>query len=152
VDRKILHHVVSDQVVSPLLDYLYYNLLMPQKSKLNLPPLNLGSESLGQRLTRFRKERGLTQVQLAAKIGLTQNLVSAYECDRLGIQADMLARFAIALDVSADDLLGLKRSRRPDFSLSLPLLRRLKKIQSLPPFQQKTLLKTIDMFLIAADK
>ena len=92
---------------------------MPQKSKLNLPPLRLGQQSLGQRLAHFRKAAGLTQVQLAAKIGLTQNLVSAYECDRLGMQADMLARFAIALDVSADDLLGLQRSYLPGLRLVL---------------------------------
>lgn len=125
---------------------------MPKKSTLNLPPLNLGAESLGQRLTRFRKERAFTQVQLAAKIGITQNLVSAYECDRLGMNAEMLARFALALDISADELLGLKQKRRAEDKPSLPLLRRLKKIQDLPPFQQKTLLKTIDMFLKAADK
>jgi transcriptional regulator with XRE-family HTH domain len=125
---------------------------MPHKSKLNLKPLNLGPDSLGQRISHFRKQRGLTQVQLAQKIGITQNLVSAYECDRLGLQADMLARFAIALDVSADSLLGLNRSARSLDAPSLPLLRRFIKIQSLPPFHQKALLKTIDMFLKAADK
>jgi hypothetical protein len=72
-----------------------------------------------------------------------------YECDRLGLQAYMLARFAIALDVCADSLLGLKRSARSFDSLTF--LRRFIKIQSLPPFHQKTLLKTIDMFLKAAD-
>jgi transcriptional regulator with XRE-family HTH domain len=126
---------------------------MPNKSKLKLPPINLGSESLGQRLARLRKQRSLTQVQLAAQMGLTQNLISAYECDRLGLQAQMLARFALALNVTADEILGLRRSRRSDDdSPSLFLLRRLKKIQALPPFQQKTLIKTIDMFIKAAEK
>jgi transcriptional regulator with XRE-family HTH domain len=124
---------------------------MPKKSRLNLPPLNLGNDTLGQRLARFRKQKGLTQVQLAQMIGLTQNIVSAYECDRLGMQTDMLVRFALALHVSSDQLLGLKRPRRSVDSLSLKLLYRLKKIQALPPFQQKALLKTIDMFIIAAD-
>lgn len=125
---------------------------MPKKSRLNLPPISLGNESLGQRLARFRKQRTMTQTQLADIIGLTQNLVSAYECDRLGMQADMLVRFALALDVSADELLGLKRHRRNEYVPSLMLLLRIKKIQALPPFHQKALLKTIDMFLKAADK
>jgi transcriptional regulator with XRE-family HTH domain len=128
---------------------------MPYKSKLKLPPLNLGTESLGQRLARWRKQRAFTQVQLAARMGLTQNLISAYECDRLGLQAEMLARFALALDVSADELLGLRRSRRSDAHEDAPplnLLRRLKKIQALSPFQQKALIKTIDMFIKAAEK
>ena len=38
---------------------------MPRKSRLKLPPLDLGKETFGQRLTRLRKERGYTQVTLA---------------------------------------------------------------------------------------
>ena len=130
---------------------------MPKKSTLNLPPLSLGDESFGARLARLRKARGLTQVQLAQNMGLTQNLISAYECDRLGMQAEMLARFAIALEISADLLLGLPafHTAVPTDAVhadapSLPLLRRLKKIQALSASHQKALLKTIDMFLKAA--
>ena len=47
-----------------------------------MPPLKLVSpESLGQRLARFRKEHGLTQVQLADKVGIIQSLVADYERD-----------------------------------------------------------------------
>jgi transcriptional regulator with XRE-family HTH domain len=130
---------------------------MPKKSTLNLPPLSLSDESFGHRLARLRKARGFTQIQLAHSMGLTQNLISAYECDRLGMQAEMLARFAIALEVSADLLLGLpsfhsaiQHTADQADSPSLPLLRRLKKIQALSPSHQKALLKTIDMFLKAA--
>jgi transcriptional regulator with XRE-family HTH domain len=80
---------------------------MPTKRKLVLPPINLGSESLGQPLARLRKQRSLTQIQLALKMGLTQMIISAYECDRLGMNAEMVARFALALDVSADEIVGL---------------------------------------------
>src|SRR5262249_30184010 len=124
---------------------------MPTKSKLKLPPLNLGNETLGSRLARFRKLRALTQVQLALKMGLTQNLISAYECDRLGMQAEMVVRFALALGVSSDELLGLKsssllsrKSSKPSkssklFIPSLKIIRRLNLIESLPSSQQKTL-------------
>ncbi len=40
-----------------------------------------------------------------------QVLVSDYELDKLGLYHDMVARFAQALDVSADELLGLKASK-----------------------------------------
>jgi DNA-binding XRE family transcriptional regulator len=56
---------------------------MPRESTLKLAPLPRGKESLGQRLARFRKERGYTQTELAAKIGLIQALVSDYERDKL---------------------------------------------------------------------
>lgn len=81
---------------------------MPRRLKLKLPPLNLGTESFGQRLARLRKERGYTQKELAEKMGIIQVLISDYKRDKLRLHAEMLTRFAQALDVNADDILGLK--------------------------------------------
>ena len=72
---------------------------MPKKSKLELPPLSLGAETNGQRLARIRKARGLTQVELADKMGLIQALVSDYERDKLRLNAEMAVRFTLALGV-----------------------------------------------------
>ena len=122
------------------------------KSHLNLPPLKLTTEeSFGQRLARIRKERGLTQVQLADKIGLTQALVTSYERNRLRMHSEMIARFALALGVSADDLIGLPSKRKSSAQkvtkLSLKIIRRLQRIEVLPGPQQKALLRSIDMLL-----
>ena len=35
---------------------------------LKLPPLDLGHETIGRRLARVRKERGVTQVELAYEL------------------------------------------------------------------------------------
>ena len=78
---------------------------MPRKRTLKLPPIDFGTETPGQRLARLRKERGFTQVQLAEQVGIIQSLVSDYETDRLKLSAEMVVRFAMALDVSTDDLL-----------------------------------------------
>lgn len=125
---------------------------MPTKRKLILPPINLGSESLGERLARLRKQRSLTQIQLAQKMGLTQMLISAYECNRIGLNAEMVARFALALDVSADEIVGLQRPPHYPEKTSLKIIRRLNKILDLSPSQQSALFKTIDMFIKAAEK
>lgn len=126
---------------------------MPRRSRLTLPPLNLGKESIGQRIARLRKERGYTQAELSEKIGIIQALISDYERDKLRLHAEMVVRFAQALEVSTDEILGLNGSRKnEDTKLSLKLLRRSKKIEELPPSQQKTLLKTIDTFLKGAEK
>ena len=125
---------------------------MPTKRKLILPPINLGSESLGQRLARFRKQRSLTQIQLAHNMGLTQMVISAYECNRIGLNAEMVARFALALDVSADEIVGLIRPALCPPNSSLKIIRRLNKILALPPALQSALFKTIDTFIKAADK
>ena len=125
---------------------------MPQISKFKLPPLQLGKETLGERIARFRKEKGHTQVELAQKIGITQVLVSDYERGRLRPHYEMIIRFAMALGITSDDLLGLKQTKNEDNKPSRNLLRRLKKIDDLPLSQKKTLLKTIDTFLKAAEK
>ncbi len=126
-------------------------LTMPRKSRLKLPPIDLGKESLGERLLRLRKERGYTQVELAAKVGIIQALISDYERDELRMHAEMVARFSVALSITADELLGLSEGpeskRGAQSKLSLKLVRRLQKLEQLPSNKQKALLQTIDMFL-----
>ena len=125
--------------------------VMPRPSTLKLPPIDLGDESLGQRIARFRKQSGLTQVQLAKKMGLTQALISSYESGRLRLHAELLARFAKALNVTADVLLGLKANGdEGNHKFALKLVKRMKKIEKLPAAQQKILLSTIDNFLKGA--
>ena len=133
---------------------------MPRKSKLKLPVLELGEETTGHRIARIRKERGYTQNELAERIGTIQALVSDYERDKLRLNAEMAVRFAIALEVSTDELLGLlsmtsngkMQTKNAAKKTSRRVLRRLEKIQSLPPHQQTVLLKTIDTFIKAASK
>ena len=116
---------------------------MPKVSRFELPPIDFGGETLGQRIARIRKERGFTQVELAAKIGIIQTIVSAVEGDERKLSAEMAVRFAQALDVGMDDLLGTgkeKKGRKP----ARKILRRLEKIETLPRTQQIAILKTID--------
>jgi transcriptional regulator with XRE-family HTH domain len=126
--------------------------VMPRKSSLNLPALDLGVESVGQRIARIRKERGYTQIELAERIGTIQALISDYERNKLRLNGEMAVRFALALEVTTDELLGLQpravRSRKP----SRKILRRLEQIEKLPQAQQAILLKTIDTFIKAAGK
>jgi transcriptional regulator with XRE-family HTH domain len=82
---------------------------MPHKSKYILESLNLGNETIGQRIAIIRKAKNLTQKELAQKIGITRALVSNYEIGRIRLYDEMVTRFAIALEVSADEILGLKK-------------------------------------------
>lgn len=116
---------------------------MPQKPGFTLQPLPV-AESVGSRIGYFRKKRGLTQAGLARLIGITNVLVSHYERNRLRINNDMLARFALALKVSADDLLGLKKSKTPAPEISLRFLKRLLIIETLPENQKKSIIRSLD--------
>jgi transcriptional regulator with XRE-family HTH domain len=80
---------------------------MPHKSKLNLKPILIGDESIGKRIAKLRKSKGLTQQQLALKMGILNYLISDYETERRRLYDEMLIRFAIALEVSLDYLVGL---------------------------------------------
>ena len=65
--------------------------------------------TLGERLSAVRERRGLTQAEVAQRAHLPQQAISRLECvDRTHVRSDVLARLAIALDVSADVLLGLR--------------------------------------------
>jgi transcriptional regulator with XRE-family HTH domain len=121
------------------------------KRKLKLPPLKLESdESFGERLSRIRKEKGFTQVELAEKVGLIQSLITDYELDRIRLNAEMICRFAGVLGITSDELLGLKKAAPVKNDLSLRLVRRMQKFGLLPSAQQKALLQTIDVYLKGA--
>ncbi len=126
---------------------------MPRRSRLQLSPVLQDKESIGARLARIRKEQGYTQVELAERIGIIQALVSDYERDKLRLNAEMLVRFAQALNVSADAILGLTADKRVTSKApSLKILRRLNRIASLPPSKQKAFLQTIDALLKVQQK
>jgi len=124
---------------------------MPKKSRLKLMPVSFGKETLGQRLARLRKERGLTQKDISERTGLTQGLISDYERDRLRLTAEMTVRFVEAIGITADELLRphRKNGHAPKRQPSLQLIRRMEQIESLPRYQQRALLTTIDGFLAA---
>jgi transcriptional regulator with XRE-family HTH domain len=120
---------------------------MPRVSRLTLPPIDTGNQTIGERVARIRKERGFTQVELAEKIGIIQTIVSAIEKGTLKLSAEMAVRFAVALEVSTDDLLMPAKKKAQSAKPSRKVLRRVERIESLPPHHQQTVLKSIDMML-----
>lgn len=104
-------------------------------------------ETIGQRLARLRKERGITQVELAAELGVTQSHVSEWERGNLRLHGELIAAVAQLLDVTADELLGLSPSDERAPAKNRRLLRRLREFDKLPKRDQEALLRTIDAFL-----
>ncbi|HLA10932.1 MAG TPA: helix-turn-helix transcriptional regulator [Pyrinomonadaceae bacterium] len=66
------------------------------------------SSGFGERLVALRQARNLTQVQLAEVIDSTQRAISYYENHAEYPPAPVLADLAQALNVSTDELLGVK--------------------------------------------
>ena len=99
----------------------------------------------------LRKERGLTQSQLAEKVGITRNLLANYEMGRTHLTDESIILIAKALNVSTDQLLGIREPSEVTQVPSVRLVRRMQKIAQLPQPEQKAILKTIDTFLKGAN-
>lgn len=67
-------------------------------------PAAVGGESLGERLHRLRKLRGLTQGELATRLGVSKPTVWAWEQDRARPIEDRVEAIADALGVTVADL------------------------------------------------
>ncbi len=104
------------------------------------------NETIGQRMARLRRERGITQVELAEMLGVPQPMISAYENGGLRLHGELIVELAGILDVSADQLLGLKETKN-GAPKNGRLLRKLQQLELLPRRDQQALMRTIEAFL-----
>jgi len=117
---------------------------MPQPRKIKRDIHETQTQIIARQLKTLRKKQGLTQVQLAEKVGLTQNAIAAYEVGRVHIVDVTLVDLAKALKVSTDELLGVKTTKVQTKNMSLRLMKRMHAIDALPEPTKKYILKTID--------
>jgi len=73
--------------------------------------------SLPRRLIALRKERGLTQQQMADVVGIHVNSLKKYESEQAQPSLDALKKIALALHVSTDFLLFDEHEREPNDEL-----------------------------------
>lgn len=72
--------------------------------------------SLGQKISTLRNKRGLSQAQLAEKLGIGTSTLGMYETNKREPAYQTLVAIADFFGVSVDELLG----RKVNFSLSEP--------------------------------
>jgi transcriptional regulator with XRE-family HTH domain len=68
---------------------------------------DLSAKSFGARLAALRQEAGLTQIEVAQAIGISQRMLSHYEGVEDHSLAKLLRHLALVLDVTTDELLGV---------------------------------------------
>lgn len=66
-------------------------------------------KTLGMMIAELRKEEGMTQLQLAEKLGVTDKAVSKWERDLSCPDINSLPNLAALLGVSVDELMQLKK-------------------------------------------
>lgn len=69
---------------------------------------------LNQQIRALRLAKGITQAQLADRLGVTKQSVSNWENDNIQPSAEMVIRLAEVFSVSTDYLLGLGDKERLD--------------------------------------
>lgn len=100
----------------------------------------------GKRLSTLRKKAGYTQVELAKELNVTQRMISYYEGQSEYPPCAMLPKLVSVLNVSSDELLGikpLKKKSTPDTRL----MRRVAQIEKLGAAKKRQLLQIIDTFI-----
>ncbi|MDQ0625873.1 helix-turn-helix domain-containing protein [Paraburkholderia graminis] len=104
-------------------------------------------------MSQFRKARGITQVQLATALGVSQQTYQSYEVGRRRIQVSALPVVARALSVSLEDLFG--ESDSPSRSKRGPAPKWQKQIEAiaqLPKAKQQFVAQVLDSVLAQAQR
>ena len=104
-------------------------------------------EGFGARLAALRQAKGMTQLELGTAVGVSNRVVAYYEADDAQPPGAMLVDLARALTVSTDELLGVTPVREKTPPKTARLLKRLRRIEELPPADQRAVLKLVDAML-----
>jgi transcriptional regulator with XRE-family HTH domain len=110
------------------------------------PPVSRTEGAIGTRIRALRKREALTQIALAAKLGLSQSLLSRYERGELRLHGALLAEFAKALNATSDEILGLKEVKSHGLQ-DQRFAKRLRRLDGLSERRKQALLMMLDSFL-----
>lgn len=75
---------------------------------------NMKKETFGNMVAALRKEKGMTQVELAEKMGVTDKAVSKWERDISFPDVSSIPKLAEILEVSVDELMQVKAASKED--------------------------------------
>ena len=101
------------------------------------------ADSFGSRLAEARKAAGLTQSDLAAKLGVAQSNISFWESWEKPPRGEVLPKIAAAVGVSVDALLGLKPAK-PKPEPTGKVQQAFAAVTRLPRRQQEQILKVVN--------
>ena len=103
----------------------------------------------GKRVTRLRKECNLTQIELAKKLGISQQLVAQYESGERRVQLDRLDKLASVLGVSVNNILATDSKNKP--GPKSKLYQKIDQVKNLPAKKQKFVSEFLDTVLETTD-
>ncbi len=107
-------------------------------------PAKTKRPTFGERLALARQQAGLTQEQLAKKLGTTQRVITYWEREQVALRSEQLAALADALGVTADFLL-CRESRQTRGNGPVGRTRRVfETVSHLPRHQQQKIIEVVE--------
>lgn len=105
--------------------------------------------ALGERVAAARQAAGLSQAQLAEKLGVSQQMVGYLELAPVAIRPELLAQLSETLAVPVDQLLGIERkaARAPGPVGKARLV--FDRVNALPRDRQQKILGAVEDMLVA---
>ncbi len=105
-------------------------------------------ELLAERVQALRKQAGLTQIELADKIGVSKSQYIRYETKDVQPPANIMNKLADALGTSVDYLISGDKNEKAKASLkNSELIQRFKEMDTLPEEEQGVLIKIISAYV-----
>ena len=105
----------------------------------------------GDALARAREAAGLSQKDLAEKLGVSQRAICWWERESVALKPEQLAALADALNVSADELIGRKTARHRGGPAG-KARRAFEELNQLSRTRQQRILEFVEAMIIAERK
>ena len=80
--------------------------------------------TIGKKIQAFRKEKGLTQKELAQKLGVSASMIGQYETDIRRPKLETLEKISAALGVAITDFIDISEIS-PSLNSAIPLTHKL---------------------------
>jgi transcriptional regulator with XRE-family HTH domain len=125
----------------------FYILYMKKKLEKSFESQDV--ESIKRNIALYRKKKGLTQSELAQKMGVTQRVISYYENEANNIGLDAITTIARALEISVKKILDSSSDVKELPKIPNAIQKRIDRVKDLSPKSQKTLSDMIDVLLKA---
>jgi transcriptional regulator with XRE-family HTH domain len=103
--------------------------------------------NIGDHIKKFRKARGLSQIELGEKLGVTQQVITNWERNLREPNIETLLNIAGIFEITLEQLVGKKTGEVED-QTSRALQKRFELIKKLSPEKQKAFVTFVDALKI----
>ena len=114
--------------------------------KVGRPPKRERPE-FGQRMSEARERAGFTQTELAKKLGVTQQVIAAWERRVIALRPEQIKAIAQAINTTADYLIGITGSGKGSKGPSGKVRHVFEQVSKLPRRQQQKVVEFVEAFV-----